>query len=45
MALGQLDAEYETDLAIASGKEIVIVHGRDRKLALAKTRRDEVQSA
>lgn len=30
LALGSLDDDYEMDLAIAAGRELVIVHGRDR---------------
>ncbi|HKQ08992.1 MAG TPA: pre-peptidase C-terminal domain-containing protein [Blastocatellia bacterium] len=32
LALGQLDGEACADLAIAAGRELIIVHGRDRKL-------------
>src|SRR3989442_1443868 len=34
LALGQLDDHYAMDLAIASGNELLLVHGRDRKLTL-----------
>src|SRR3989442_6972756 len=34
LALGQLDDEYAMDLVIASGNELLVVHGRDRKLTL-----------
>jgi VCBS repeat protein/S-layer family protein len=37
-ALGQLVASYEMDLAIAAGNELMIVHGRDRKLSLNEAR-------
>jgi VCBS repeat protein len=33
-AFGQLDEAAAADLAIASGKEVLVVHGRDRKLSL-----------
>jgi hypothetical protein len=33
LVLGQLDAEFGIDLAVASGREIMIVHGRDRHRA------------
>ncbi|MEW6207232.1 MAG: FG-GAP-like repeat-containing protein [Acidobacteriota bacterium] len=33
LALGQLDESYEMDLAIAAGHNLVIAHGRDRKLS------------
>ena len=34
LALGQLDDSYVMDLAIAAGNNVLIVHGRDRKLSL-----------
>src|SRR5437660_4637948 len=34
LALGQLDDDYAMDLVIAGGNELLIVHGRDRKLTL-----------
>ncbi len=33
-ALGQVDDHYAIDLVIASGNELLVVHGRDRKLTL-----------
>jgi hypothetical protein len=45
MALGQLDSEYTYDLVLASGKDLLIVHGRDRKLSLDKERQAEVTAA
>ncbi len=45
LALGQLDDNYEMDLAIAAGSELMIVHGRDRRLSLDEIRQAEVQSA
>jgi hypothetical protein len=39
LALGQLDESYEMDLAIGAGSELLIVHGRDRKLSLDETKR------
>src|SRR5262249_21343269 len=45
LALGQLDDSYEMDLAVAAGKELTIIHGRDRKLSLEKSRQAEVKSA
>ncbi|MEW6211436.1 MAG: FG-GAP-like repeat-containing protein [Acidobacteriota bacterium] len=33
LAIGQLDSGYEYDLAVAAGSELLIVHGRDRKLS------------
>jgi hypothetical protein len=45
LALGQLDDSYEMDLAVAAGSELLIVHGRDRKLSLDEIRRAEVQPA
>src|SRR5437870_4919209 len=34
LALGQLDDHYAMDLVIASGNELLVIHGRDRKLTL-----------
>jgi hypothetical protein len=40
LAMGQFDDEFPIDLAIAAGDELMIVHGRDRKVSLFA--RDEV---
>jgi len=45
LALGQLDDSYEMDLAIAVGSELMIVHGRDRRLSLDARRQAEVRPA
>ena len=45
LALGQLDEDYPIDLAIAAGRELMIVHGRDRKLSLDEKSRAEVPQA
>jgi VCBS repeat protein/all-beta uncharacterized protein/S-layer family protein/BACON domain-containing protein len=45
LALGQLDDQYTMDLAVASGRELVIVHGRDRKLSLDQTEQATVSKA
>jgi len=45
LALGQLDVEYEYDLAIATGKELMLVSGRDRKLSLDAGRQATVKAA
>ena len=45
LALGQLDDDRTPDLAIASGNEVIIVHGRDRKLSLDEERRADVKPA
>lgn len=45
LALGQLDQSYEMDLAIAGGSELMIVHGRDRRLSLDARRQAEVRPA
>lgn len=45
LALGQFDDGYEIDLAIAAGRELMIVHGRDRKLSLDQRRQREVAEA
>ncbi|HXG67024.1 MAG TPA: Calx-beta domain-containing protein, partial [Blastocatellia bacterium] len=44
-ALGQLDGSYEMDLAVAAGQELLIAHGRDRKLSLDEKSRQAVPSA
>src|SRR5437667_3434571 len=43
LALGQLDDSYEMDLAVAAGKDLVIVHGRDRKLSIDEEERAKVR--
>jgi CSLREA domain-containing protein len=45
LALGQFDNSYETDLAIAAGPELLLIHGRDRKLSLDAERRATVKPA
>lgn len=45
LALGQLNDEYTMDLAIAAGSELMLVHGRDRKLSQEAGRRAEVRPA
>ncbi len=45
LALGQLDDDYSLDLAVGAGSELLVLHGRDRKLSLDTTRRSEVQPA
>jgi len=42
LALGQLDDSYEMDLAIAAGRQLMILHGRDRRLSLDKERQAQV---
>ncbi len=37
LAVADLDGDLWNDLAIGAGKELLIVHSRDRKLALSKT--------
>ena len=48
LAIGQLDDHYAMDLAVAAGHELLIVHGRDRKLSLrldpARTRSGQALS-
>src|SRR5438094_103318 len=43
LALGQLDDSYEMDLAVAAGNDLVIVHGRDRKLSIDEEERAKVR--
>lgn len=45
LALGQLDEDRTPDLAVASGNEVIIIHGRDRKLSLDEERRADVKPA
>jgi len=45
LALGQLDDHYAYDLAVSAGKELLVVHGRDRRLSLDASRRAEVKPA
>jgi hypothetical protein len=45
LALGQLGDEYTYDLAIAAGKELLVVHGRDRKLSVRTGRQARVPAA
>jgi len=44
-ATGQLDSDPSNELAIASGREVVVVHGRDRKLSLDAESQASVQAA
>jgi len=45
LALGRLDDDQFTDLAVAAGHELVIIKGRDRKLSLDATKQAEVRPA
>jgi hypothetical protein len=45
LALEQLDDSYEMDLAVVAGNELVIIHGRDRRLSLDEIRQAEVPPA
>ena len=45
LAVGQLDGEASNDLAIAAGNEVIIVHGRDRKLSQDAAKQEEVRAA
>ncbi|HLG12937.1 MAG TPA: VCBS repeat-containing protein [Blastocatellia bacterium] len=45
LALGQLDDEYTMDLVVAAGRELMVVHGRDRKLSLSEAKRAKVRKA
>jgi Calx-beta domain/Concanavalin A-like lectin/glucanases superfamily/Viral BACON domain/FG-GAP-like repeat len=45
LALGPLDESYELDLAVAAGSELVIVHGRDRRLSTGEELRARVRPA
>jgi hypothetical protein len=45
LALGQLDDEYAVDLAVASGSDLALVHGRDRRLSLDELSQSKVEPA
>ncbi len=45
LALGQFDDNYPMDLAVGAGSELVIIHGRDRKLSTDHIRQAEVLPA
>ncbi|MEK6303925.1 MAG: hypothetical protein AABO41_24740 [Acidobacteriota bacterium] len=45
LALGQLDDEYTIDLAVAAGRELIVVRGRDRQLSLSEVKRAKVPKA
>lgn len=45
LALGQLDDSYEMDLAVAAGRELIVIHGRDRKLSVDENSRAAVPQA
>jgi HYR domain-containing protein len=45
IAIGYLDDDYSADLAVAAGREVLIVQGRDRKLSLDEEARAEVPQA
>ncbi len=44
-ALGHFDEHYPVDLAIAAGEELLLIHGRDRKLSVGERWRSQVASA
>lgn len=39
LALGRLDDHYAIDIAVAAGRELIVLHGRDRSEAVAELRR------
>jgi len=45
LALGQLDDYYAMEVAVAAGDELLVVHGRDRKLTLPGEDQAAVQPA
>ncbi|MCI0390612.1 MAG: FG-GAP-like repeat-containing protein [Acidobacteria bacterium] len=45
LALGRVDGDYLFDLVVAAGRELVIVHGRDRRLSLDLAQRDAAPAA
>ena len=45
LVVGQLDDDQQADLAIAAGRELLVVGGRDRKLSLNDQSRAQVEPA
>lgn len=45
LALGQFDEDYPMDLAVGAGSELMIIHGRDRKLSFDEDRKTNVLPA
>jgi len=45
LVVAQLDADQQADLAIAAGRELLVVSGRDRKLSLNDKSRADVKAA
>jgi len=45
IALGYLRQDYTTDIAVGAGRDLMIVHGRDRRLSLDEAARAEVPEA
>lgn len=45
LVLGQLNSDSERDLAVAAGRALMLVKGRDRKLSLGDREREAVSSA
>src|ERR1051326_1320190 len=45
LALGRLDDDYTSDLAVGARNDLVVVYGRDRKLSLDEIRQAEVPKA
>lgn len=45
LALGSLDADYPMDLAVAAGNELLVIHGRDRRLSLDVSQQADVPPA
>ena len=45
LAMGQQDSDFFPDLSVLAGHELLLIHGRDRKLSLDKARRSQVQPA
>jgi CSLREA domain-containing protein len=42
LELGRIDSDYFRDLAVAEGKELIVIYGRDRKLSLNEESRKQV---
>jgi hypothetical protein len=45
LGIGDLDNDFQTDIAVTAGRDLLIVHGRDRMLSLDQTARQAVAPA
>jgi hypothetical protein len=45
IAIGNLDADYTMEIAVAAGRELIVIGGRDRKLSLEEKQQAAVPKA